>query len=423
MPKNMYWKDSRIGGGTGALDGIDGSLLNDGDFCEVSGLNGAFHYRLNATSGATADGHFVIAPAVNAGNKRWLLQDLYSANGPRKNLITNGDMRIWQRGTAKTGLTGSFTHYLADRWALACNTSGTIAYYQSGSFPTVAQAGHAPIASLMMAVTTGDASIAAGEYAIFHQVLEGYNFSRIIGRTITISFWVMSKIPGTYCLALRSGHPSMDRSYIVEYTINQADTWEKKVINVAMPSTHPGTYDLTNGQGLQLSWAMACGSTFHTTAGSWNTGNLLATANQVNGLVTGGEFRLYGVQLEIGNGPTEFEVRSFHEELELCMRYYQKSYLYAQAVAEATQNGSNNCFRGNGSTVGMVYLKVPMRVTPTVAFYSTSSGLSGKVRNYQDGVDESGTVYAISEKSFGVAPSSADYGEVCGYGWTAEAEF
>ncbi len=62
------------GGGSGALDAIDGSLLSDGDGAVVITSSLAYFYYLNATSGASESSPDVISPDANAGDKRWILK-------------------------------------------------------------------------------------------------------------------------------------------------------------------------------------------------------------------------------------------------------------------------------------------------------------------------------------------------------------
>jgi len=72
----LYRKTILTGGTSDALDGIDGSVLNDGDECRVyTSSNILYFYRLDATSGATEDSPDIIAPDNNPGSKRWILQD------------------------------------------------------------------------------------------------------------------------------------------------------------------------------------------------------------------------------------------------------------------------------------------------------------------------------------------------------------
>jgi hypothetical protein len=77
-----YLKYPRIaytGGGDEALDGIDGSILKDGDACYVDVPGTAIHsvHILDADSGLDENSPLIVKPDSNAGDKRWVL-----ARGP-----------------------------------------------------------------------------------------------------------------------------------------------------------------------------------------------------------------------------------------------------------------------------------------------------------------------------------------------------
>ncbi|KKM05627.1 hypothetical protein LCGC14_1752170 [marine sediment metagenome] len=67
---------SLTGGTSGALDWYDGSTLNDGDPALVSADGITYFYRLDADSAATESSPGIIKPDNNAGDKRWILQDI-----------------------------------------------------------------------------------------------------------------------------------------------------------------------------------------------------------------------------------------------------------------------------------------------------------------------------------------------------------
>ena len=81
MANQFYPATALTGGGTGALDAIDGADLADGDGAVVIAAGTAYFYRLDGTSGATESSPSVIAPDVNAGDKRWILQDVRVDDG------------------------------------------------------------------------------------------------------------------------------------------------------------------------------------------------------------------------------------------------------------------------------------------------------------------------------------------------------
>lgn len=241
-----------------------------------------------------------------------------------KNKIINGKMEIAQRGTSFAAIASGSYHL--DRWRFANSSSAVVTISQQTDVPSNNEFYN----SMRTAVTTADTSIAAGDFAGNIQSIEGSNVRNLIGNTFTISFWVRSAKTGIHCIALRNAAPE-DRAFIAEYTVNVANTWEKKTILVSGGLITAGNWNWTNGTGLQVVFVLACGSTYQTTAGAWQTGNFLATANQVNVLDTVGNiFAITGVQLEIGAEATIFDHRSVGQELALCQRYYQ---LTTQGIA------------------------------------------------------------------------------------------
>ena len=292
-----------------------------------------------------------------------------------KNRIINGGMDISQRGTS---FAGNQNGYVLDRFRI---TSGG----PTAAFLTVTQNSDVPSNnefqnSLRCAVTTADTSIAAVDVLILEQLIEGYNIRDLIGRTFTLSFWVRSSKTGIHCVSFSNS--ISDRSYIAEYTIIASNTWEYKTITVTGGLITAGTWNYTNGLGLRVEYSLAGGTTWQTTAGSWQTGNFTNTSNQVNCLDTiGNIFAITGVQLEVGSVATPFEHRQFGTELALCQRYY---YVYSGGSADFQEN----CTRGATTTASAtVCLPVTMRTTPSVSttvtnpffrgiFYDTSFGIT-----------------------------------------------
>lgn len=82
MATNAYFRQARTGGTVNALDGIAGSLLSGGEVAfvyEDGGPPGTlFFYVLDADSGEAESSPDVISPDVGAGDKRWILQRIYS---------------------------------------------------------------------------------------------------------------------------------------------------------------------------------------------------------------------------------------------------------------------------------------------------------------------------------------------------------
>jgi hypothetical protein len=354
-------------------------------------LNSAGNLAALAASTVSLDGDSVlIFDASAVATRRILVQNLVAATSAmqRKNAIINGDFNVWQRGTSFTS--AATATYSADRWQYAKVGAMVHDMSRSADVPTVAEAGRLFNYSLLIDCTTVDAAIAAGDYSLIQEKVEGYNFLPLAQKIITLSFWVKATKTGIYCIAL--GNSVADRSCIKEYTINTTDTWEKKTLTFpASPSA--GTWDYTTGVGLAVYFTLAAGSTWQTTADAYQTGNFFATANQVNATDdTANNFRLCGVQLEAGSVATEFEQRTFNEELALCQRYYWKSFAYGTAPAQNVGADTGEivfiCTAvGAAINASATYIfPTLMRAAPTMTFYNPAAA-NGNVRELSLGAD------------------------------------
>lgn len=288
-----------------------------------------------------------------------------------RNVIKNPEMIIAQRGTSFSAVPN--TTYTIDQYKTAYVTSAVIAISQSSTVPTVAAAGYLARNSLQLTITSNDTSIAAGDHLGILQYIEGYDFATIAQQEMTFSFWVRSSLTGTYCIAFRNS--GLDRSYIAEYTINSANTWEKKIITIAA-SPSAGTWDYTSGIGLQVCFLLMSGSTFQTTANTWQTGNFLATSNQVNFAATNSNsFYITMLKLEKGNTATQFEGVPIAEELTRCQRYLFKTFNLNTAPASNTEtslraSGFSTVAAGGTSVFPAIYLPVRMRTAPSISTYN-----------------------------------------------------
>jgi hypothetical protein len=277
------------------------------------------------------------------------------------NKLINGDMDIWQRGTTFTVSASSV--YTADRWAMYTDTlrPGRGNITQSSDVPSNSEFQ----TSLQFQVTT--VSNANNQPLTFRQIIEGYNARDLIGQTFNISFWVKSSKTGTYSVCLGNAGNGMvsDRSYVTEYTIN-TNNWEKKTIVVPGGLITAGTWNWTNGRGLEVIFGMA-GAGTSTPLNTWVTGNIETSPNQVNLLdVVGNTFNITGVQLERGVAATPFEHRPIGTELALCHRYYNReSWINPDIYPYLCVNGY---MYGTTQWEGMYFFPVEMRTPPLFSY-------------------------------------------------------
>ena len=297
-------------------------------------------------------------------------------------IIINGDMSAAQRSTSETGVT-SGTYKTIDRFRIIISGAGTWTLTQSDTVPT----GQGFYKSFKYDCTTADASLAAGDVLGMSQKIEGYVQAPIKKGTAnaektTLSFWVRSNKTGTYICELFDDQNT--RQVSKSYTINSADTWEKKVI--VFPADTVGANDFDNTQAMQVNWWLAAGSDY--TSGTLSeTWTASTNANRMVGQVnladsTDNEWYCTGVQLEVGEFDSttipSFPFESFESNLRKCQRYFAK-----QSGDNATILSSGTFYTTNG-WLGHLKYTTTMRTGPSL---STSGAF--KVRNASGDSDAS----------------------------------
>lgn len=297
-----------------------------------------------------------------------------AAGVPPLNFLHNGNFNVWQRtGDANvvSNVSGTNNLFAADRWKLAKFGSTSVWSLQGINGPN--NGGTGPHwRGLLATVTTADASVGATDRVYIEQVLEGLDAVQIYGRQVTLSFWARASTTGTYCVCIQNG--AATSSYVSEYTINSANTWEFKTVTVTIPSGSGWTV-ADHTAGLRVIWALSAGTTYQTTAGSFNATAAYATSNQTQVMTTvSSTFALAGCQLELGAEFTKFAEYKFAAELLKCQRYYCKSYEYANLPGSTVTIGGPDCiafsYTGAGDAFQVqVTFPIPMRVAPTIVIY------------------------------------------------------
>ena len=295
----------------------------------------------------------------------------------RKNLIVNGAMNVAQRGTSTSSVASS-GYYSVDRFRFG-RSAGTFTISQEDDGPE--GFGHS-----YKILTTSAASELAGNYQIFEYRFEGQDLQQMqkgssAAKTVTLSFYVKSNVTGNYQVNLRDVNNT--RQVGSAFSVDASATWEKKTIT--FPADTTGSFDNDSGSSMIVEWWLGSGSTFQggTMPTSWESSlnvNRAANVNVDLSAAVNNYFQITGVQLEVGSVATEFEHRSFGEELALCQRYYQYSDFTGSTLGLAG--------RGSSST-DVSYIafptKVEMRTSPSLTFsggWETASSYAGTLSSY-----------------------------------------
>ena len=340
--------------------------------------------------------------------------------GVNRNIIINGDFKVKQRagtGTQSTGLGASNDYHLHDRWkAEFDSTAGRLTMSHDSSAPS----GFAN--SMKLACTTADTSIAAGELFIFQQRIEGQNVQSFAKGTsdakpFAVSFYVKGNASATYVAELFD----QDNARHVAKTFSVTTDWTR--VELSFPADTTGAFDDDNARSLDLNIWLHAGSTYSsgTLPATWASNT---SANRAAGISsffdsTARTFFITGVQLEVGQNPTEFEHEPFETTLEKCERYYQKSYIHSEVPGgnynsgTGTQKGINIVQSNYNTTQNQtIYLqqefRVKMRDAPTIVYYNPYNGDTGKIQHYPSGRSHTVASAFQCENGFRIGATSLD---------------
>jgi len=281
--------------------------------------------------------------------------------GVNRNLVINGAMNVAQRGTSSTGLGASSGYFTCDRWLLAQSGEGRLTMTQDSSVPT----GKGFANSLKLDCTTADTSIAAGEFLQIVQKIEGQNLQSIgkgtsDAKPITVSFYVKANATFNFVCELND----LDNTRHISKLFSTTTDWVKH--EITFPADTTGAFDNDNAASLNLTFWLHAGSTY--AGGTLNTASFASTtnANRAAGVSsfyssTDNNFFITGVQLEVGQNPTEFEHEPVERTLAKCKRYFH-TYGGTNAFEHLPFLG-----QGNSSSINFSHeLPVEMRSTPSL---------------------------------------------------------
>ena len=288
-------------------------------------------------------------------------------NLSNRNLIINGAMQVAQRGTSST----TSGYGSVDRFRV--QHSGT------DEAPTQAQvdvaSGTTPYTNgfrKAFQITNGNQTSGAGatdsiHYEYYAEAQDiansGWNYTSA-SSFITLQFWIKSSVAQNFQGRIRT-RQGTSQNYAFETGSLSADTWTK--ITKTIPGNSNLQFDNDTAKNFQIDIYAFYGTDYTSSAVSLDTWAAYASGTQVKDVTStwyttnDATLELTGVQLEVGSVATDFEHRSFHDELYRCYRYFQR-----WATGDGNDIGLGCYF--NSSQINIVCdLFTPMRTTPTLS--------------------------------------------------------
>ena len=285
-------------------------------------------------------------------------------NRTNKNLIINGAYTVNQRGVTGHGSSGYRT---VDRWTMSAGgLNNSMHQYQVDI-----TAGDLPYTKgfrKMYRLTNDGQNADSNDYIQAVQHIEAQNIATSgwnyvsSSSFITLSFYVRASVPQTYHGYLQT-HDGTSKTNSFSFALAQ-DTWTK------VTKTFPGDSGITInndiGAGFTVHFTPFMGTDFTSsgvTDGAWQTyASGDRTTDQTSTWMTTAysTFELTGVQLEVGSVATDFEHRSYAQELALCQRYY-----YMLCTGDDKSIGTGSIYTDN-YVFNDISFPVTMRTNPSL---------------------------------------------------------
>ena len=288
------------------------------------------------------------------------------------NLIINGAMQVAQRGTSSTS-SGMQTVDRFFSYHNGTDEASTQAQVDVASGTTPYTLGFRKAYK----TTNGNQTSGAGatDYIWIQTKLEaqdiansGWNYTST-SSFVTLSFWVKSSVAQDFKGYLRS-RDGTSQMYPFATGSLSADTWTK--ITKTIPGNSNLQFDNDVNNGLEINILPFAGTDLTNNATTEDAWAAYVAANRTKDntstwyTTNDATFEITGVQLEVGNSASDFQHRSFQDELAKCQRYYYRYQVPSSSswVWMGQSNGSDKIW-GKISD-----FPVLMRATPTCTISS-----------------------------------------------------
>lgn len=274
----------------------------------------------------------------------------YSPYTGFKNRIINPRMAIDQRnvGNSQTITAAAVLAYTVDRWYAYCTGASVTGQRVAGAYTS----------SQYQYQFTGAASVTA---IGFGQRIEAANCFDLANTTATLSCYISNSLLTTVTWTASYANTTDTFGTLASPTVTQIATGTFTVSSTRAQYTANISIPSAATTGIQIVFTVGA-----QTSGTW----IIDT-----------------VQLEGGSTASTFEYRSIGQELFLCQRYYQKSYLQTTAPGTSGRGGAvqyctySNSATGQNNPPGFRF-PTTMRAAPSVTIYDPDASNTTATARY-----------------------------------------
>jgi len=279
-------------------------------------------------------------------------------NLSNRNLIINGDMQVAQRGTS-TAYSNNGNGYVLDRWYSANTSSGTLTVSQQTT--TLGDVDSVNYLRAVTASTVGNSATVYSEHKV-------ENIKRFHNKAVTLSFMVKGSAALTFQLRrhYNYGTGGSSEEYSGFTNVSVTTGWTKitqtfSAVDFSSKTIGPNN---TSYFGIMFYWS----------------------TNQGTDQRNDATIEVTNVQLEEGDVATDFEHRSYGDELARCQRYY---YMHADTI---TTNIGAGCYYSSTLFAFSVQFPTTMRAAPSLDYVSGGSYYVVYANGTTDQLDSMGII-------------------------------
>ena len=349
------------------------------------------------------------------------------------NAVGNPNFEVDQRQVGNTLTNPATGTFPCDRWYYTKSGTMTVSTQRALASSTPAGSIFVPgtnylISSTLLGIVLGtqEASLGAGDFLELNQTVEGPQLRELLGDVHSLSLLVYSSVANLKFSVVLVDGGTVTKSLCKLCTIPAANTWTLITLPNLPVWASGGNFNITPGAaGYSLRIGLAAGTTYMPAANdTWQNGNFVGAVGMSNFAASpvNSVFYVGFVQHEPGPVCSTLIDKPFTQNLDECLRYFEKSNSYKDAPGNTSGPAGIDAYLYTSFTPFLpIRFKKIMAKNPTVTGYSPVTGAINNVRDFTNNIDRAINTAVANDggfAGFNVTPPASPWR--CQFHYTAD---